>query len=46
MMNIQIHTSLANVEVLERVFAYLTPAGWVIPDWLILMRSIVEKKNG
>lgn len=37
------HVSLAQVAKLEEIFATLTPAGWVIPDWLVLMRRTAHK---
>jgi len=33
--------TLAQVEDLEACFAALTPAGWVIPVWLIELRHAV-----
>jgi hypothetical protein len=33
------HVSLKQIEVLEGIFAYLTEDGWIIPDWLKLMRA-------
>lgn len=37
--------SLEQVEVLERTFATLTEAGWVIPAWLVYLRSEVESRD-
>lgn len=36
------HVPLKDVEVLEMIFARLTPQGWEIPDWLVLMRRTVK----
>lgn len=36
------HVDEKNVEILEGIFAYLTPNGWVIPEWLILMRQTIR----
>jgi hypothetical protein len=33
---------MKDVEILEKIFAYLTSNGWVIPDWLKLMRETVK----
>lgn len=35
--------TLKNVAKLEQIFAVLTPAGWVIPDWLVLMRDTATR---
>jgi len=34
-----------DVEILEGIFATLTPNGWVIPEWLIYLRSEVIKRD-
>jgi hypothetical protein len=31
-----------NVEILESIFAYLTPEGWVVPEWLKLLRATIR----
>lgn len=36
------HVKMKDVEILEEIFAYLTPNGWVIPEWLKLMRETVQ----
>lgn len=32
-----------DLDTLERVFAVLTPEGWVLPEWLVWLRQQVEK---
>lgn len=32
-----------DVTILETMFAYLTPEGWKIPDWLVLMRETIQE---
>ena len=29
-----------DIEILEDIFAYLTEQGWVIPEWINLLRKI------
>jgi hypothetical protein len=36
---------IKDVEILEEIFAELTPNGWVIPDWLRELRFLVEERN-
>lgn len=36
---------LKDVEVLEGHHAFLTEAGWVIPEWLIYLRNEVTKRD-
>lgn len=36
---------LEDVEILESIFATLTDQGWVIPPWLVYLRSEVEKRD-
>lgn len=31
-----------NVENLKSVFATLTPVGWVIPEWILLLERTVQ----
>lgn len=38
------HATFEQVYVLEGIFATLTPTGWVIPAWLVLMRDTVSNK--
>lgn len=38
------HVKLKDIEVLEGIFAYLTPNGWVVPDWLKLMRATCKEQ--
>lgn len=33
------HVKLVDIERLEEIFAVLTPEGWKIPDWLVLLRQ-------
>lgn len=33
--------TLDQVEDLEEIFAELTPTGWMIPEWLVYLRSVV-----
>lgn len=35
--------SISQVEALESVFAYMTDCGWIIPNWLVALKEIVEK---
>jgi hypothetical protein len=39
------HLKLEDVETLETQFATLTPQGWVIPPWLVNLRTAVEKRQ-
>jgi hypothetical protein len=41
---IMLHTSitLSQVEDLEETFAERTETGWVIPEWLVYLRTVVE----
>lgn len=39
------HLRLEDVETLEAQFAVLTPQGWVIPPWLVNLRTAVEKRQ-
>lgn len=39
------HLKLEDVETLEAQFATLTPQGWVIPPWLVNLRTAVEKRQ-
>lgn len=34
--------TLEQVEKLEEIFAILTPEGWAIPEWLVLLRASVD----
>lgn len=34
---------IKDVEILEGIFATLTPNGWVIPDWLKELRKVAER---
>ena len=43
-MNIKHHLTYGQIDVLESVHAYLTESGWVIPEWLIVMRQFVNVK--
>lgn len=38
------HVTLRQVRNLEEIFATLGPTGWVVPDWLVLMRRTVQKR--
>lgn len=38
------HVDEKNVTKLEEIFAFLTPNGWVIPEWLKLMRETIQTK--
>ena len=38
-----VHTTIAQVERLEEVFAQLTAEGWVIPSWLVYLRRISKE---
>lgn len=33
-----------DVEILEVIFAKMTETGWVIPDWLMYLRSVVTRR--
>lgn len=33
------HVKEKDIAILERIFAYLTKDGWVIPDWIKLLKS-------
>lgn len=37
--------SIAQVEALETMFATLSATGWVIPEWLVYLRSQVEARD-
>jgi hypothetical protein len=36
------HVRMDDVAILIGIFAKLTPDGWVIPDWLVLMGNTVR----
>lgn len=35
--------SLKDVEILEGIFATYTDTGWIIPQWLIYLRTCAER---
>lgn len=41
-MNLLHHVCLEHVEKLEEIFACLTEAGWIIPEWLKLLRATAQ----
>jgi hypothetical protein len=36
------HIKRSQIDDLDAIFAYLTPTGWAIPDWLMLLRYYSE----
>lgn len=39
------HVKEEDVTKLEEIFAYLTPEGWQVPDWLTLMRATMQDEG-
>jgi hypothetical protein len=37
--------TMAQIRLLETTFATLTPRGWRIPDWLIVLRKAAKGKK-
>lgn len=36
------HAKIKDIEILEEIFARFTESGWVIPQWLVLMRQTAK----
>lgn len=37
---------MEDIEILEGIFATMTPDGWEIPVWLVELRKLVEARDG